>query len=205
MRNYPAIIGVGGYARTGKDTVATILHALYGYHRVAFADILKDVAYAANPIIGARPRWAGSGDYVGQDFVHLRDVVDEIGWDAAKEQYPEVRLFLQGLGVGARDHIDSNVWVDAAFRLAPSGLIVIPDVRFPNEFDKVVEMGGTMWRVNRPGISAANAHVSETALDDYVFDRYIENDSSQAVLADKIIDALDVQAWQRDSGRMIHG
>ena len=62
------IIGLSGYAQSGKDTVAEILVEEYGYTRVAFADIIKQAVYLLDPIVNV------SG-------MRLRYFVDQIGWD----------------------------------------------------------------------------------------------------------------------------
>jgi len=48
--------------------------------------------------------------------------------------------------------------------------VVITDVRFTNEADYIKWYPGSqLWRVERPGVKAVNAHVSETQLDNYPF------------------------------------
>ena len=81
------IIGLTGYARSGKDSVAKVLVDHYGFIRLAFADPIRDLLLEVNPILDKGNR--------------LSSLVDEYGWDIAKAQ-PEVRRLLQTLGVGAR-------------------------------------------------------------------------------------------------------
>ena len=45
------IIGLTGYARSGKDTVAKILVDNYGYKRIAFADKIRELLVEINPIL----------------------------------------------------------------------------------------------------------------------------------------------------------
>ena len=45
------IIGLSGYARSGKDTVAETLVNEYGFKRVAFADKIKDLLYTMGDVI----------------------------------------------------------------------------------------------------------------------------------------------------------
>src|SRR5690606_2560032 len=45
-------IGLMGYARSGKDTAGAMLHADLGYRRVSFADPVREMALALDPIIG---------------------------------------------------------------------------------------------------------------------------------------------------------
>lgn len=155
-----AIVGLMGYAQSGKDTTAQVLTDEFGFTRIAFADALRDMLYALNPILD-RP-----------DYYRLQDLVDHLGWEAAKGWTPEVRELLQRLGTEAgRNVLGQSVWVDAAMRkVKPGGRYVFTDVRFPNEVSAVRDAGGLMWRVVREGTKPVNAHASETAADDVFAD-----------------------------------
>jgi predicted secreted protein len=48
-------------------------------------------------------------------------------------------------------------------------------VRYPNEANAIKKLGGKVWRVNRSGYGPANDHPSEHALNDYAFDKRIDN------------------------------
>jgi deoxynucleotide monophosphate kinase-like protein len=170
------IIGISGYARSGKDTIADILIRNHGFTRVAFADKLREVLYALNPIVLG---WNEGYGY-GTGVWHVQSVIDEYGWDGYKESpfgY-EIRRLLQRIGTEAgREVLGDNVWVDALDWHAARN-IVIPDARFRNEAVAVKSRGGAMWRVWRPGIGPANGHVSETGLDDWDFDLVLDNDGT---------------------------
>ncbi len=163
----PVIVGLSGYARSGKDTAAQVLVDRFGFKRVAFADTLRSMLYAINPVV--------------PDSIHGRvaELVDAEGWDVAKEQYPEVRQLLQRLGTEAgRNILGEDVWVDAAMRnLHPAGRYVFTDVRFRNEALAVTsfQVNGELWRIERTGVGPANDHVSEVGLDDWEFDTIILN------------------------------
>ncbi len=61
--------------------------------------------------------------------------------------------------------------------------VVIDDVRFPNEFDMIREMGGKLIRIHRP--SALEAPVNpayESLLEGNTFDAVIENTGTMAEL-----------------------
>src|SRR5690606_37876633 len=115
--------------------------------------------------------------------LRLRRMVDAFGWEYAKIKYPEVRALLQRAGTEAgRKVLGSDVWVDALFREhADTPALVIPDVRFPNEAQAIVDRGGLVIRIDKPHQGPARdklgrAHVSETALDYWPFDHVIVND-----------------------------
>lgn len=176
----PKLVGLSGYAQSGKDTAARVLIEHFGFQRVAFADALRDVLYALNPLIPV-------DDSMSAPVIRLQNRVDKYGWDVAKTAYPEVRALLQRLGTEAgREILGTNIWVDTAMRhvdgLAPGvvkygGRYVFTDVRFPNEYAAIKDRGGEVWRIEREGHTAVNAHPSETALDGYGFDRVIFNNA----------------------------
>jgi len=162
------IIGLSGYAQSGKDTVAKYLVENHGFTRVAFADPIRTLLYTLNPLISGNSR--------------LSDLVDEYGWEVSK-QTPEVRRLLQELGVGARKVFGEGFWVHQAMKtmLDEPRLdlkYVITDVRFFNEADMVRANGGQIWRVERTGVEAVNSHVSEHDIDNWDFDAYLHNNST---------------------------
>lgn len=169
------IIGLSGYAQSGKDTVAQILVDNYGFTRIAFADKIRDFLYEVNPMVGCSP----SG--------YLKDLVDLKGWDSAKQE-PQVRRLLQDLGVGARKMFGEDFWINQALKDTNFGdLYVITDVRFINEADAIKLSAGQVWRVTRPGVTAVNAHVSETQMDDYPVDHFVKNDGDVKDLWEEVL------------------
>ncbi len=193
----PTLIGLAGYARSGKDTVAAYLVEHHSFTRFAFADTLRDVLYALNPWVAGPGH--GRAHHDAPWLWTVQELVDAIGWDKAKEFDPDdpasVRSYLQRLGTEAgRKVLGENIWVDTTMeKVEASGkLAVITDVRFPNEFDAVVDAGGEVWWVERPGTKPVNAHVSETALDHLQFDRVVGNDGSLLDLHHQLYAMLNV-------------
>lgn len=156
------IIGLTGYAQSGKDTVAQYLVEKHGYKRIAFADKIRELLYEMDPMI--------DGVY------HLRILVDAYGWDVIKQK-PEVRRMLQNLGVAARTTFGSMFWVQQALRqIHFTGKWVITDVRFINEATTIKSYDNAqIWRIKRDGVTAINSHVSETEMDNYKVDQILTN------------------------------
>jgi hypothetical protein len=160
------IIGLTGYAQSGKDTFASILVEKYGYSRIAFADKIRDFLYGINPMVGCSPTG------------YLQDLVNLVGWDKAKQE-PQVRRLLQDLGISARELIDENIWVNAALSsIGANDRIVITDVRFENEAAMIKSMGGQLWRIKRSGVGPVNGHVSESEMDGYKVNQIFVNNGS---------------------------
>lgn len=169
------IIGLTGYARSGKDTVAKLLEP-YGFVRVALADGVREMALAIDPWIDAP-----SASDMPEEICRLSELVDQIGWEHAKG-FTEVRRLLQVIGTEAvRNIVGPDTWIKIAGKKVSDALaqdkdVVITDVRFPNEANWIHEIGGEIWRIMRPGVSRANNHASEFGIDKLGWDRVINND-----------------------------
>lgn len=162
------IIGLSGYAQTGKDTVAQHLVDNYGFTRIAFADPIREALYTLDPVID---------DYPALPGVRLSWLVDKSGWEHVKVESESVRRMLQRLGTEVgRNLWGQDFWVKIAMEKAKQyENVVFTDVRFPNEMAAIVGSSGEVWRVEKPGVEAVNRHISERALDEYMFERTINN------------------------------
>lgn len=177
-------IALTGLARSGKDSVAARLVEDHGYVRVAFADALKDAALKADPIVHTDPFQFGSSLYTAD--LRLSTLVDEHGWEFAKDQVPEVRRFLQHFGQAVRD-IDPRFWVrpavDAIRQAHAEGRpVVVTDVRYDNEVISLLMRGFTLVRIERPGLTPGN-HVSEHNTREFHVHATIVNDGTLDDLA----------------------
>jgi hypothetical protein len=167
------IIGLSGWAQSGKDSTAELLCLNYGYERRAFADPMRHALTIINPRLDSITR--------------VSDYVDDYGWDIAKKN-PEVRRLLQVIGTDfGRRMLGEDVWVKMTMRdLRITDRVVISDVRFPNEAEAIKSLGGTVWRINRHNHSAVNGHTSEHAMDNYMFNHVIYNDGTLDDLSDEV-------------------
>lgn len=160
-RDKTPLVGLCGFAQSGKDTAASYLVDKFDWTRVAFADALRDVLYALNPSI------TGLACDYGQDkegVYRVQGIVDNYGWDWAKTNIGEIRTLLQRLGTEAgRQTIDENLWVgmgeDKIERAG--GPVVVTDCRFPNEIALIRRRKGLLIWVEREGVGAVNSHASE--------------------------------------------
>ncbi|MFE0104164.1 hypothetical protein [Streptomyces sp. NPDC059009] len=179
------LIGFAGAARVGKDSAAQALLEL-GWKRRAFADKVRDMLYAMNPVL-SEPNYKDG-------FTNVRHEVDYYGWDHVKDNYPEARNYLQRLGTeGGRGVLGENVWVDALFRDSETwGPTVITDVRFPNEVRAIWDRGGIVVWIVRPGQtrSPESHHISENALKGWTLDDVILNDGSVQQLHDRVMQLI---------------
>ena len=169
------VIGLCGFAGSGKDEAAKAL-VEDGWLRVSFADALREALRALDPVVQIDATGAA----------RLSEVIEAIGWDAAKKR-ADVRRLLQSLGTEAGRNIHGpNCWVDIARRKidAAHGNVVITDVRFPNECALIREYGGTLIKIERNGVGPVNGHVSEQL--DAQPDLLIRNDGTVDELHEQI-------------------
>ena len=175
MKTKHPIVAITGKARSGKDTFADILIENHGFTKVGFADKLKEAAFALDPLI---PN--SEGDF--PTHIRLSSLVSSIGWENAKDEYPEVRAILQRLGTEAGWQIHGErLWVDAAAKTIdtlPEGKpVVIPDLRFPAERDWAKEVGATVVLIKRENVEQVlgpnAAHASEKGVG--LVDQIIDN------------------------------
>jgi len=182
------VLGVAGFARVGKDVVAKYLVREHGFTKIGFGDPMREMLYAINPIVdivvdtGVLP--------LTPKVVRVRDVIDEVSWEGYKETPygQEIRELLQRLGTeGGRHVIGDHFWMDVIMgRIRKAkGNVVISDVRFSDECDFIHNLGGEVIRVNRPGITAVNSHISDQRLPDDRIDFEVQNN--------KTIDDLELE------------
>lgn len=201
------IIGIVGFAGSGKGTVGDILIRDYDFHRLSFADGVKDAVAA----IFGWPRHLLEGDTSeSRDFREAPDA-----WWSKKFGYEVTpRFMLQKMGTEAgRDVFHDQVWVHALARKAEQYKnVVIPDVRFPNEIDYIKDAGGFVIRVvrgkepkwfntalehNMKGIHKMHekypdVHFSEWAWIGNLFDYVIPNNGSLIMLDSDVKHMLKV-------------
>ncbi|MFF2039367.1 hypothetical protein ACFVVX_02970 [Kitasatospora sp. NPDC058170] len=186
-------IALIGKARAGKDTIAGHLISRHAYARVAFADPLKAVALAADPIVGVE---AGHFGYLS---TRLSEVVKRHGWEKAKTTVPEVRRVLQRTGQAVRN-VDPDFWANLAMdRIdtaeAWSLPVVVTDCRYANEAEALRARGFKLVRVVRPNSrpsaeTSIRDHVSETELDRFGVDATVLNSGNLVSLETQALDLL---------------
>jgi hypothetical protein len=160
---FPKVIGLTGAAGNGKDTVRAMLES-NGYMGLAFADALRDMLEVLLVHTGVQPEW----------MTDRRLKEEPIPWLGLS-----YRHMAQTLGTEWGRHLHPDFWTRVtAMRMANwpcDTRFVLSDVRFENEAKLVRELGGVLWRIERPGVAAVRPHVSETALDGITVDDQIDN------------------------------
>jgi len=133
MTNKPIVIGVGGFARAGKDTFVKVARKIltengYSSEKLAFADALKN---EIGPFIK---------EFYGIDV-----------WTDNTDEKTLIRPLLVAHGCQKRIQTAGKYWVDKvdeqiekiiSIRNTTKHVILISDCRFPNEIDWVHDRWG---------------------------------------------------------------
>jgi hypothetical protein len=181
------IIGVSGHIGSGKDAFAEILATISNVpvERHAFADKVRDVTEL---MVGYKMSLTHPSGYPFYNDVY------NYTQDGKNVYLPlwnkTIGQCLQLIGTELfRDNFDSDTWVKALFsttgkKCVENGhILIIPDVRFPNEADAILERGGIVIRLEGDPLGIRKKskrdlnHISETALDSYKkFTKIIKNE-----------------------------
>ena len=159
------IIGISGKKRSGKDTIFKLIKELNGILplRAAFGDQIKEEV----------------AEVTGVDVDHIEE---------NKEHF---RPMLQWWGADFRRHYNGeSYWLDKMLAkmqtVAGKEVLVVTDVRYPNEAELVKQAGGIMIRVDRR-TGLEDAHSSENLLDDFEgFDYRLTNNGTMFDLKEKV-------------------
>lgn len=202
------LIGINGFKRAGKgETGNAIFDQFDGVvYQIGFADKLKIMAARALGFV--RPP---------QDLIALMDEMKETASLQARYYEPggysdqllhdlTVREYLQNFGNDARELFGTNFWIDQVLpypgevmlstnealndRYPDVDLVAITDLRYPNEAQRVRDLGGEVWEIVRPGL-VSDGHASETPLPNELITRRIDNDGSVSDLRRKVAAILD--------------
>lgn len=171
------IIGISGKIRHGKDTVSDLIKEIDPRWKVMkFAAILKHIVCL---LTGCTLE-----QLEDQEF---KDRLIGPQWGDLTYRMMMIRIGTEAM----RDNVHQDTWVNALFASYDSSkdFWIITDLRFINEARAIKRLGGILVRVNRPGMKNID-HISETMLDDYFFDVYLQNDGSIDDLRDRIKDKI---------------
>jgi hypothetical protein len=182
---HPLTIGIcGSGPGAGKDTVADLVCAALSERgvrprRERFATPLREcVAILTGVSVAESRTTAGKGRHLPAWGMTVGQMLQRLGTEAVRGQLHE------------------DAWVLSLFqRLGAEDVVVISDVRFPNEVAAIRARRGVVLRVERPApaVEAAGAeailagrdpnHASERALDGVEADIVIANDGGLEELA----------------------
>lgn len=122
------IMGLIGYARSGKDTVGNILVNRYNFKRIAFGDILKQElnSYFKEEVMVDLKNKGTNINIEDIDFLNPK----------TQEIKEKLRPYMIWFGEEARRKAGKYYWINKAFStIGNNNKIIITDVRRDNEVD----------------------------------------------------------------------
>lgn len=178
------IIAFGHRKNVGKDTCAKYLATIIkteirgiNLQRYGFADELKDQCYRLYSWAGMKTR---------QHY----------------EEHPhEKSMFLSAIGKTVRQvwidygalvvrEVYSNTWIDFLLNRPGCHVMLITDLRFENEFDRVHQLGGILVKVENPNVSYTDDEADRPLRNkpDNEWDYVINNDGTLSDLYTKVME-----------------
>lgn len=180
------IIGLAGYAQSGKTEAAKVLAKAGGMAQINFADALRSFVRALDP-------WVADPQEL--NWQRWSDLEPVMGYEVMKQE-TEARNILIQAGQGARDHLHPDVWVDAWWHRARGEKhVVVADVRYVNEAMRINRLGGTVWYIHRPGVDAVHETERESIerLVGYGVQRSLTNDGDLSDWKLRVLGAFEDQ------------
>jgi hypothetical protein len=192
------IIGICGFAGSGKDTIADYLQNIHQFRRESFAHTLKDAVAAVfgwdRDMLEGRTResreWREQVDSWWTERLSMpvtpRLVLQVWGTEVARKSYHD-DIWIASLENKLRKTHDDVVISDCRFpneirAIKAAGGIVIRVVRGPEpvwyELARIVNQGptrNTKWRLSKNKLETYKIHASETAWIGTDFDAVIDN------------------------------
>lgn len=164
----------------GKSTAARFLQS-QGFDVVSFAAPLRSMVFSLLLDLGYTS---------GEAFVLLHERKEEVLPDLGVS----TRHLLRTLGTEwGRTCVHPQLWLMSfRSRLAGLQLVVVDDVRFPNEAQLIQQLGGQVWKVLRPGQDRPAEHSSDGGLEDWDgFARTIDNNGSLEQFKSQVLCGLN--------------
>lgn len=202
------LIGLHGRKRSGKDTAYQIIKdeydGLLNVERVGFADKLKLSACRALGFDGTLEECLALCDRLKEDGGKIFTYYDN---DQAIPEGFDItgREFLQRYGTEAhRDVFGDSFWIDAVLpdtgltesalmtamqaRYPDVDVLCVTDVRFQNEAQRILDLGGEIWWIDASYRLGGNQdlHPSERPLDPQFITDHIPNNGTVEEFEQKV-------------------
>jgi hypothetical protein len=182
------ILALGHRAQTGKDTLSGFMatqirltNKKVNVQVAGFADELKDACYKWYS-------WAGL----------KRKEHYETNPQDKNTYLPALGKTVRQLWIEVGNHMrkfDNDVWVRALLTRPQVDILIVKDLRFPNEFAMVKQLGGNCVKITRESVPVLTDE-ADTALDGCAdWDLVVDNDGDKKELhrkAGMLIDAFNL-------------
>lgn len=193
------LIALNGFKKSGKGALGRLLGAYAQKGPAKEVQFSEPLKVLTGRIFGIDLPEGGLYDFVDTDFKD--SAVLDVAWDHRLDHrgtHLTGRQILQNLGHGARETFGDSFWVDQAlppheddFRRKYGGFqhVIVTDLRYPNEAQRVIDLGGYVIEIIRPGIES-DGHHTEQPLPRNLVHGTVKNDGNLDDLAGKALEIV---------------
>ena len=153
------LIGLHGYAGSGKSLIAQEILTKFPGVVLPFAEALKQVALSLG--------WNGEKDQKGRRLLQI------LGTEVCRECI-DINYWV-------------HKWRERYYQIPLDATVLVDDVRFPNEAECIRALGGKVFHIKRRKVSRWYDHASEAELPPDLIDQAIDNDGVVAQPASDIL------------------
>lgn len=207
------LIGLNGFKRSGKDTtyemIADALKVAIPY-RIGLADHLKLLTAEALGFDRSPLEAIQLMDSIKED-ANIRVEYTEPDSGLVTIHEIDGRAILRNIGHGVRTRLGEDTWLNLVLppRFAPGvadydpklelevmypfvDVLVVTDIRYQNEAEHVVALGGEVWNIQNPR-TQSDGQVSEQPLPEGLITRVIDNSGDFDHLRTEVLKALNAR------------
>lgn len=170
------LIGLCGKKRSGKDTIADILHKKYDFIKYSFAGPMKEACKNIFMLTDEQVNGDKKAEVDERWGVTPRKLLQVIGTE----------LFQYDIHNHMEDNefnVGRELWVKRFEFFYNENIssfddVVVTDVRFKHEVKRIREMGGRIWKIHRSSVESSDQHPSEKEIDEIEGDHVIHNNGT---------------------------
>lgn len=182
------ILAFGHQKSVGKDTAAGFVMSYLRSNskvkrvvKAGFADKLKDVCYQLY-------KWAGLMPGPWYEETSDRRLLKEVVLPKLGKSPRQIWI---AFGNEVKNAAYLDTWLDYLLQNTAADFLVVSDMRFPNEADRIKTLGGRVIKIVRPDI----AHTSDAADDPLLsynrWDHILVNDSNLGSFYSKVTNYVE--------------
>lgn len=182
------ILAFGHQKRVGKDTAGRFIishlkltNKYKDVRKAGFADKLKEQCHQLFA-------WAGLKDriYYDENPAKREEVLPAVGLTP--------RQIWIGHGMACRQYYD-RIWIDYLLKGNKSDVLIVTDLRMPNEAEAIRELGGKVVKIKRPEIPHTSDAADDPLLNYQGWDSEILNEGGMDVFHAKVITLIETFGW----------
>lgn len=177
------VVAFGHRRRTGKDQAAKFLLTILRIARPEMKTIKTSFAYKLKDVCHQLYSWAGlkSPEYYETNAEEKEKVLKDIGKSPRQ-------IWIEFGTLAVREIVYNRTWIDYTLKSNDADILIITDLRFPNEMNAIRNLNGVCIRIDRASAPVSD-DVADSALGNipiHLWDKVIPNNESLNVLYEQM-------------------